>query len=356
MKKYHLIGAALAILAIAACMPAWGESAGGRGASGGKGVYKVKKGDTLWEISRGQFGDPFDWPLIWKGNSGVKNPDRIYPGQTIIIPVVPAAENKNTGIAAPETAQAPAAPAVPETAKAKPAPLAKTPKPVETAATPAEREYLFTGRQILSSGFITRKDPAAGMVLIRAGGPALMGPGDKLYIEISGSANPGKKFLIARISEVDDPVTGKFAGYLVEPHGIALAEGGPINQGQKKKAGPTTYQAEVSTVFQGIMAGDAIVEYKKPEKVLLGTERKPQVGGYLLALKNQALIEAQMNAVYLNKGSRDGLKTGDILQTMSGPDKNAIIQIISTGPDFATACVKQVRSVVRPGDKFTGVK
>src|SRR3972149_2235798 len=49
--------------------------------------YTVKKGDTLWDISSKEIIDPFLWPKVWKENPTVKNPDLIYPGQKIRIPL-----------------------------------------------------------------------------------------------------------------------------------------------------------------------------------------------------------------------------------------------------------------------------
>jgi len=50
--------------------------------------YMVKKGDSLWSISKKFSKNPFNWVGIYQ-NNGVKirNPDRIYPGQTLLIPV-----------------------------------------------------------------------------------------------------------------------------------------------------------------------------------------------------------------------------------------------------------------------------
>jgi len=51
--------------------------------------YTVAPGDTLWQIARGasQYGDAFQWPLIFKANrSQIKDPDLIYPRQTLKIP------------------------------------------------------------------------------------------------------------------------------------------------------------------------------------------------------------------------------------------------------------------------------
>jgi nucleoid-associated protein YgaU len=42
----------------------------------------VKKGDTLWAISKRFTGNPFNYPQVAKENN-IKNPDLIFPGQEI---------------------------------------------------------------------------------------------------------------------------------------------------------------------------------------------------------------------------------------------------------------------------------
>ena len=49
--------------------------------------YTVHAGDTLWGISGKELNDKFLWPKIWKENQGITNPDKIYPGQTVRIPL-----------------------------------------------------------------------------------------------------------------------------------------------------------------------------------------------------------------------------------------------------------------------------
>lgn len=50
-------------------------------------TYKVRKGDSLWNIAKRQLGDPLKWDIIYQLNSdSVKNPDLIYEGQKLDIP------------------------------------------------------------------------------------------------------------------------------------------------------------------------------------------------------------------------------------------------------------------------------
>lgn len=59
-------------------------------------TYVIKKGDTLWDLAFKFLGNPFDWPRIWHVNPYIKNPDLIYPGDSLVIPGrSPVAKQKN---------------------------------------------------------------------------------------------------------------------------------------------------------------------------------------------------------------------------------------------------------------------
>jgi nucleoid-associated protein YgaU len=62
------------------------------------GGYLVVGGDNLWSIAGqdGIYGNPFQWPLIYKANSGqIKDADLIFPGQYFYIPKARGAERAN---------------------------------------------------------------------------------------------------------------------------------------------------------------------------------------------------------------------------------------------------------------------
>ena len=49
--------------------------------------YVVVKGDSLSAIAQREYGDAQEWRRIYEANKDViKNPDLIYPGQTLRLP------------------------------------------------------------------------------------------------------------------------------------------------------------------------------------------------------------------------------------------------------------------------------
>ena len=53
--------------------------------------YEVSQGDHLWGISDKSYGNPYNWPLIYKANSDkIKDADLIYPGQVFDIDTNPS--------------------------------------------------------------------------------------------------------------------------------------------------------------------------------------------------------------------------------------------------------------------------
>ncbi|MDX1381205.1 MAG: LysM peptidoglycan-binding domain-containing protein [Xanthomonadales bacterium] len=50
-------------------------------------TYTVKSGDTLWKIAQQVYGDGSKYPVIFEANTPMlEDPDRIYPGQELVIP------------------------------------------------------------------------------------------------------------------------------------------------------------------------------------------------------------------------------------------------------------------------------
>lgn len=50
--------------------------------------YDIEKGDTLWDIAGEFYDNNFQWPIIWKYNTYINDPDLIFPKDELVIPVL----------------------------------------------------------------------------------------------------------------------------------------------------------------------------------------------------------------------------------------------------------------------------
>jgi LysM repeat protein len=170
--------------------------------------YTIQKGDTLWNISGIELKDNFQWPMVWKVNPHIANPDRIYPGQVINIPVsllLPVEKKLEREI--PE--------APPEDAP---------PGTVAVKITPIKGSFMISREAILENGYITKKVPNKGKITgsVVNTDRIIFGQHDEVYIKTKSEAESGDKFYIIRNEgRVYHPlrIMGSL-GYLVRVMGV----------------------------------------------------------------------------------------------------------------------------------------
>ena len=170
-------------------------------------VYTVKKGDTLWGISKRFIKDPDYWPNLWSNNPAIGNPHLIYPGQTLyiydgrieIVPAAPpAAETLPEGAEEPVAASAPA-------------------RAIEINVHGAPRSFV-----------LTEELPTLGTLIDTTENRFLMYAGDMVFLEMDdlAAATPGQQLQILEMGkEVTHPVTGELIGFQVSEMGRAEVTG-----------------------------------------------------------------------------------------------------------------------------------
>jgi putative sterol carrier protein len=102
-----------------------------RGETGGLTTYTVQAGDTLAQIARKIYGDPYKYPLIQNANN-IDNAGRIWVGQVLVLPHI--VEVSPAPPPAPTPSPSPSQPVSPPPA---PIPSPSPPQPVPPSPAPA---------------------------------------------------------------------------------------------------------------------------------------------------------------------------------------------------------------------------
>lgn len=295
--------------------------------------YTIEKGDTLWDISKGELKDPFLWPKIWKENPDIKNPDLIYPDQKIKIPLY-----------LKEVAPKPVEEAIPEIK-----PEIKEVKKEEPVVKikPVEKKYLIDKDTLISSGYIAESIESKGEIIGAPNERTIFGKGDYAYIKAINSTKIGDRFyIIHSTGEVKHTETGAMMGYLIEVVGVAKVIGEESDQTKVK----------ITASFGEVTVGDLLDDYYEIEQpFLVDNPRTPTISGFIVATKQRRILNAQYDIVYIDRGRKDGIEIGDIVSTISKNKSdipNGIIQIISTKEKTATAIIRKCEKEVTPGDKI----
>jgi hypothetical protein len=282
--------------------------------------YVVKEGDTLWDISNNTLKDPFLWPRLWKDNKYIINPDLIYPGNIIMFP------GEDKGIPSAPTAEAPKAAAPEQRPGEAPQPVmgeaAAPPPAVEEeviAEAPAaveetkERPIAIGGVGVLtdevllfSSGLIVPKLENKGVIIGSWDKKVLLGDNDIIYIDKrkNPSIANGDKYTIYKVvRQVKHPATEKKIGYLVKILGVVQ-----ITDVKKDVATGTIIRS-----FDTMEYGDRLMPYKKtaiPGESEKGGGNK-KLKGYIVDVKDEKIQNAQLDIVYIDRGTKDGVMVGD---------------------------------------------
>jgi len=298
--------------------------------------YVVEKGDTLWDISQKELNDYFLWPKVWKENPDIKNPDRIYPKQTIRIPLYLL--QKEIPEAKPEV-------------KLKAKPEIKKEESVVAIVEPAKKEYLVPRDLLISSGYITDSVHSVGRITDSPVDRTILGKNDHAYIRTKNPVEVGNKFYIINVAEkVSDPKSGRKLGYLIEILGIA----------EVVDLGNNDPEIIITNSYRDIPTGSLLDDYYEIEPPLaIESPRKPDLSGYVVATREIHMINGSGDVVYIDIGKKEGLEVGDLLATTAKSKHriiNGTIQVINTRETTSTAIVRKSNDAITKGDGVTGIK
>ena len=237
--------------------------------------YTIKKGDTLWDLSKRFSDSPWLWPDLWQKNKQIANPHWIYPGERIRL-------YRKAGIREVTEAVAPE-------------PLAAAPE--------IEPPYFFySGMQSIS--FIKKEPiPPNGIIVKAYGKGNLLATGDKVYIRAQNESTfaRGSRYTAYRETDPEAGLTAKHGyGIQYKPTGVVEI----ITEQSGYVA------ARIIHSYHTMEIGDTLLPYQKRSgKIVLRPSRQDLSGKIIGSQEHEKLI-ADRSIVFIDKGGQDGVMPG----------------------------------------------
>lgn len=268
--------------------------------------YKVKRGDTLWDISGLFLKRPWRWPELWGMNlEQIRNPHLIFPGQMLFLDKSGGRARLRVGDALGPDGSVRLSPRVRESALSD-----------AIGAVPLNRIEPFLNEAVVLN---TAEELAgAPRVVATQEGRVMSSRGEKIYVL---GANEGRRDwrLFREPKPLKDPTTGEILGFEAAFVGTAefQASGSPSTEADGKTyTVPDTYV--VNSIRQEVLEGDRLAPVP-PRDFTQWVPRGPEraVEGQVVSIYGEALSAGSNQIVTLNRGSQHGLERGHVLALWS---------------------------------------
>jgi hypothetical protein len=270
-------------------------------------VYYVKEGDTLWDISSTFLKNPWQWPELWHVNEEIGNPHLIYPGDVIRLRYVDGepqlqVERGDTGKMVEEGGGV-----------VKLSPRARE-VPLDTAI-PAIP--LDTIQPFLLDGLVVTAQEIREAPYVVGGQDSRVafGQGDIVYARdrINQWANLVSGYGFYRVGEqYVDPDTQEILGY----------EARQVGLGQVSDQDDEILTLEVVKSSEDIRIEDRVFSSRerKLQSIFYPTAPEEKIEASIIRFFGRLTSVARNDVVVIDKGKRDGLEEGHVLEVMQAPD------------------------------------
>lgn len=266
-------------------------------------TYYVKDGDTLWDIASKFLQEPWEWPAIWQENQQIDNPHLIYPGDVLHLNMV----NGQPQLTVERGKQGQAANNGHPTVKLSPQIESQ---PINTAI-PAVS--LSSIQSFLRSAQVKTRSELKSFPYLLAGedGRNIFSTDEIVYARDSvnqwDNHHVGDRVGVYRVGErYIDPETKEILGY----------EALQVGHLQVIDIEGDVATLKIVDSRQGLRAGDRIlpsVPHKQLARYFPVPPETP-IDGRIIRLFNAVNHVGRNDVVVINKGAREGLEEGNLLQ------------------------------------------
>ena len=274
--------------------------------------YTIRKRDTLWDISYRFFDTPWQWPDIWSENNQIANPHRIYPGDRIrLFQRKDIEKSVDTNIDIEKKVSYSNSVVKLKNLNFKKIKYSNINKiffeqinlPRNLNRIQKKPLYYFYS-SIDKIGFI-KKEPVnpLGTIFKVKDDKEMISKGDLVYIRPNENASfiQGSKFTVYKtLKSLRDGKTNSYIGIQYYLTGIV----------EIIKKDPQFVVARVVKSFRTIEVNNLLMPYvKRLPKVIL-TESKKKLKGKIIVSEERASIIGDNTVAFINKGSKNGVKSG----------------------------------------------
>jgi LysM domain len=361
--------------------------------------HEVRPGDTLWDLSRQYFGDPFLWPEIYRLNTNVvEDPHWIYPGEVLRLqggPDVAAVPSEDTPVP-PEPGAPVSAEAAPDSGMAGAPADSNMAEPGlaeaqvgELQDTQPERDAddlsaLFGHQQrevengieggisrlyrpiredeFYSSGFLSEEQKLPFGQLLGSVTPQQISTssphkGARIYSEVGIRPPEGAKYevgdtlLIIRIDrEIND------WGLVLVPTGLIRV----TDVGGSEDVGVVVQQYAQILNNQFLLPAEKFPDPGSVRSVPISDG----VQGHVIQSRDLQQLKGPLDVLFIDRGRKDGVNLGDIFEVRSSKryveapqgeaetldEVMALVQVVHVGEQSSSVRIaKLIQPNIRPG-------
>ena len=273
--------------------------------------HVVKKGDTLWDLAGSYYTNPFQWPTIYQANTMiVEDPHWIYPEEVLLIPGLTGTR----GEPGPRVVRRVASPAARTVFYRRPVVDERQSRRATVLSEPETMGVPVSAGEFASAPYLADPDDLEVWgQLIRPvrenrgsgrGRPVSAHPEDEVFVSYRTRTRPtvGDRFVLARVG---GGISGAPGGTrVIEPRGVVriteLADD-VMKARIEIQYGPV-YPDELLIPIP--MYPDFMVEEAEPVDF--------DVHGRILGFLDEQPLYSRSDVGFLDVGSRDGVKVGDV--------------------------------------------
>lgn len=363
---------------------AWKEIAGPRLTE----TYTLQQGDTLWDVSAQFFGTGYYWPKVWQLNDRLTNPHLIEVGGTLQFnpgsvsrpPSLEIEEGEETQTMASGGSEADGesvsmrglneGPMIPPP-KSSRSPMLNLPPSffewnrsrggfdkdgfsTEVVRNKAPTENMSKFSEIISDD----EWRPVGEIVDVEGGMDTAATYQRVIVALDGGAQSGNRFTAFKnVGNVYDANSGENYGYKIR----TTSEIQILSQVPGE---PGMYNGMVTSSVLPLKVGDPVVDGARIPRARLGVDGPDSQISARIINGVQGRVYGLHNVVFLNRGSKDGLQVGSVLNVLKNlevrkqdralnfyPYPIGKIKVINVSDEVSTAVVVAERSAIMPGDE-----